>query len=267
MRPRSSDTTTVFTRRRLRLCAVALILVAAVIGPAACSSPNAGDGDDASPSPAPTDAAKLAETAFDAMTAGGLSVHVSSSGGEIAVTDVPGIPGSFDVVTLDGEIWYVKFPDFSGWTPIGDKTAFFNLDLRRYYRALQASAIDMDIVRTEAVAGVLCDVVEMEVDAARLEAREPASRLAESLAKVLDLDPPEVAAALDEATMTYTVWIARDDSLPRREVSNVVADLGDTGRYEQHDESYYDSYGAEIEPPIAMPSPIMTAPPSAAPQT
>jgi len=163
-----------------------------------------------------------------------------------------------DVVAVDTGTIYVRLPDGSGWMAVetdqNDSPANTFADYKKEMEAVDTARVtgigDVD--------GVSCWVVAVTVDVVEDERLQADQGLAKDVAKALGISRQQAEAAFPDATDKALIWIGRDDGILCRIEDDVIVNVGAGGTYEAHGDTYFTQYGKTIDPPIAVPSPLVT---------
>jgi hypothetical protein len=173
--------------------------------------------------------------------------------GTVSMPDAP--PTEVEMLSVDdGATTYVRAKG-GAWQKVPDESPS-DIDPKADYQRLLAAATDVKMTGTEAVDGVECYVVFVDINLAELEAAEPGKSLSESLTSELGLTPDEITAALNNANGTRRLWIGVDDGLVYRDQQDTVVEAGAKGTYGEHGVMTYSSFGEPIDPPITAPSDV-----------
>ena len=269
-------------RRRRRLVALVVVLLVAAL---AAFAGYRLFGPDSSSADAP-DAARLVTEAADAMGAEGLTMHVASKadfaakvgdsstagamefGGDMVAPNqmrvrgtltLPDLPRSaFEMVTVDnGATVYMQVDAVpGGWQRLPAETQPTDIDPRADLLRSVAAAKNVTIVRSEKFNGHECDVVELQLDVAALEASDAGLDLTSSLTNSLQMGPKEISAALAKAAGKRTLWIGKSDHLVYKDQTSIKVDGGKLGAYEESEIGIFSAFGKPIAPPIEVPADV-----------
>ena len=136
-------------------------------------------------------------------------------------------------VTSEGHmVAYIRVAGVTGWEQLPRDQSDITTTSAQDTEAMLSAGKRLQIVRTESVGGVLCDVVQVDLDVAAYDKASKSLGLADSVSKELHISMADAASALQNATGTELIWIGRDDHLQYRETRDYVVDAGAQGKYE-----------------------------------
>jgi hypothetical protein len=170
---------------------------------------------------------------------------------------VPGA-GTLDIemigVTSGGNmVGYIRVAGVTGWEQAPPDQSDISTTSAQDAEAMLSAAKRLQVVRAETIGGVLCDVVQVDLDVAAYDKASKNLGLADSVSKELHISRTDAVSALQNATGTELLWIGRDDHFEYRETRDYVVDAGTQGKYEEHGSMDCSNYGKVVDPPITAP--------------
>ena len=157
-------------------------------------------------------------------------------------------------VTSEGYmVAYIRVAGMTGWEQLPRDQSDITTTSAQDTEAMLSAGKRLQIVRTESVGGVLCDVVQVDLDVAAYDKASKSLGLADSVSKELHISMADAASALQNATGTELIWIGRDDHLQYRETRDYVVDAGAQGKYEEGGSMDGSDFGKVVDPPITAP--------------
>ena len=157
-------------------------------------------------------------------------------------------------VTSDGNmVGYVRVNGVTGWEQAPRDQSDIVTTSAQDAEAMLSAAKRLQVVRTETIGGVLCDVVQVDLDVAAYDKASKNLGLADTVSKELYISQADLVSALQNATGTELLWIGRDDHLEYRETRDYVVDAGAQGKYEEGGSMDFSDFGKVVDPPITAP--------------
>jgi hypothetical protein len=281
----------------LRLALLAVVTVVVMAAGVACGSaakpPAAPSSPAATSTTSPTDAAALLRASAATMDAkaktGAFTATYSSTAtlngatdtktmqiaGDITsdpealrakgTTKVPGV-GTLNIEMIGIEdagylVGYMRVVGVTGWQLVPRAESDIITTSVQDTEALLKAAKSAAIVRTETIRGVLCDVVQVNLDPAVYDKADKGLGLASSMSQELHISLAAAAAALSNGTGTESLWVGRDDHFMYRDSRDFSVDAGSLGKYVEQGTMDFFDFGKTVDPPITAPdvsSPLPT---------
>jgi hypothetical protein len=157
-------------------------------------------------------------------------------------------------VTSGGRlVAYLRVAGVPGWKQLPPDQSDIATTSAQDIEAILSAAQRLQIVRKETVSGVLCDVVQVDLDVVAYDKASKNLGLADSVSKELHISQADAVSELQNATGTELLWIGRDDHLEYRETRDYVVDAGSQGKYEEGGSMDVSDFGKVVDPPITAP--------------
>jgi hypothetical protein len=157
-------------------------------------------------------------------------------------------------VTSEGYmVAYIRVAGVTGWEQAPRDQSDIVTTSAQDAEAMLSAAKRLQVVRTETIGGVLCDVVQVDLDVAAYDKASKNLGLADTVSKELHISQADLVSALQNATGTELLWIGRDDHLEYRETRDYVVDAGAQSKYEEGGSMDFSDFGKVVDPPITAP--------------
>jgi hypothetical protein len=189
-----------------------------------------------------------------------LAGELDSNGDSIRGTGTATYPGvgavsiEFIGVTSDGYVVaYIKVIGRTGWEQQPREQSDVATTSAQDAEEALGAAKSVTIVRSETVHGLLCDVVQVDLDLAAYDKANKSLGLADSVSRQLHISLADATAALSSATGTKLMWIGRTDHFVYRDSGDYIVDVGTQGKYEEQALMDCFDFGKVVDPPITAP--------------